>query len=138
MPAARVFDAAAVLLPHRVADPMHAIFDAPVLTPKFEQLDCVGPLWRKTRDGVLNLAGRCAVTLGRPLEAKDLCKPWPVSEQRNDTRAGLQMSRHQAAVFFAVRSGFGRVGLFLTLTGGGKMPAGNRRRLSLSVRVGCL
>ena len=48
-------DPAAVLSPMRIANPMLAIFDAPMATPQSEQLHRTCPIGRKTGNGVLDL-----------------------------------------------------------------------------------
>ena len=49
-------DPAAVLSPMRIANPMLAIFDAPMATPQSEQLHRTCPIGCKTGNGVLDLA----------------------------------------------------------------------------------
>ena len=125
-----VLDAATVFLPEGVTDPMDAILDAPMTSPEREQLGGVDAAGREAGDRVLHFFHELAVAQRLSLQSADLGEPRP-GESRRDPRAGLQTTAHAPAVFFGMRGRGGDVRVALTLSGGGKIPAENRRRSRL-------
>ena len=132
-------DPAAVLSPMRIANPMLAIFDAPMATPQSEQLHRTCPIGRKTGNGVLDFARGVATSERRAFQSQHLSEARPLGrEKRHNTRARLQSSSRQASVSFVGRAGLGDGSEALTPRRGGKIPARNRRQSYLSVPAGCL
>lgn len=138
MGSAGATDAAAVLAPVNVANPMLAILDAPVAAPQSEQLGRIGALGRETGDGVLHLAGLLTAPVRVALKPQDLSQARPLRlEKRNDPRACFQMTSRATPVPLLRGRRLGELCRTLTLTGGGKIPAENRRRPLPSVLVDC-
>lgn len=129
--------AAVVFAKGRVADPMQAVFDAPVAPPVLQQEGRVGPVRRDARDGVLNFRRRLAAPDGRPFEPADLSQAGPVELPRQ-TGTGLQMPLSAAAVSLVERARFRELSLPRRFARRGKNRAGNRPRSPPSVRDGCL
>src|SRR5688572_30572844 len=126
-----VADAAVVLLPEGVADPMKPVFDAPVVAPNGKQPLGGGLFRREAGDGVLDFLDRLAVAPRCPFQTQDLLEARPLREQRHAPRAGREMTGNHPPVFFAVGRRLAGESVFLTLSSGGKRPAGSRRQSSL-------
>lgn len=63
------------------------------------------------------------------LELKDLSQPRPLSRQmRDDPRAGLEMTARATPMPLLRRRRLREAAAAFTLSGGGKIPAENRRR----------
>lgn len=83
---------------------MQPIFDAPVSTPMVNQQRRVGPIARKTGDGVLDFDRRVTLATGRAFEAVNLRQAGP-NEMPGQPRAGLQVPLNGAAMSFRRRAG---------------------------------
>lgn len=121
-----MLDAAAVFLPQCITDPVQLIFNAPMTSPKFDQLGRTGLPTRKASDGVLHLGSQLAFAIGGSFQTNDLLEAWPTSEKGHDPRAGLKRTRDDSAMLFAVRLCLTQIPVGFTLTGGGKTNEGSR------------
>lgn len=99
------FYLALVFAERDIAHPMQAIFDSPVASPVSKKRSRVGPLTRKTADGVLNLDRRAAFALGRAFKTADLGQAGPI-EMPGQPRAGLQMPLDMTAMSLGNRTRF--------------------------------
>lgn len=129
--AARVFAEA------DVADPVQAIFNAPVTAIQGEQISGRGSLCREAGDGVGDLRRYTALRFDGAFDAANLGKAWPVVDFRQ-ARTGLQMPLGEAAMALVLRAMFRQLCLTCAFTRGGKIPAGIRLQSPLSARIGCL
>jgi hypothetical protein len=139
MGSAGAADAAAVLAPVNVANPMLAVLNAPVAALQRKQLGRIGAVRREAGDGVLHLAGFLAVAVRGAVELQDLSQAWPLRlKKRSNASTGLQMTPRASPVPFLRSRRLGELRGALTLTGGGKIPAENRRRSPPSAPADCL
>ena len=116
---------------------MQAVFNAPVATPMANQRRRIGPLARKTADGVLDFDRSATLTTGRAFETANLSQTGPI-EMPGQPRAGLQMPLDRAAVPLGRRAGLRQRRLSLIFGGGGKSRAENPLPQRPSVRADCL
>ena len=93
------FRAATVLAERHVANPVQAIFDAPVLAIERKQLGRRRAIRRQAGDRVTDFAGDQSVFLYGAFDATNLRDPWPVQLPRQ-TRTGLQATRRDATMPF--------------------------------------
>src|SRR5215208_509902 len=110
---------------HDVANPVQAVFDAPVTDPVGEQLAGIRAIRGETGDRVLHLDGFFTASKGGPLQAENLLKPRPVQRFRQ-AAAGLEMPRHDAAMPLLRAAHFAQCFSPLALARGGKIPARTR------------
>jgi hypothetical protein len=76
---------------------MQSIFDAPMTTPMVVQKGGIGPLSRKAADSELDFDRGATLAAGRACETANLRQTGP-TEMPGQSRAGLQMPLHRAAV----------------------------------------
>lgn len=119
--------AAVVFLPDGVTNPMDLVFDAPMPAPHGQQHGRVAAFGGEAGDRVLDFTHSLALAAGSPLETTDLLQSGP-GEVRNDPRAGLQMPRDYAAMFFGECISLANLRLSLTPSSGGKIPTESQRR----------
>ena len=96
----------------------------------------VGPLARKTADGVLDFDRGATLAAGRAFQTADLRQTGPI-EMPGQPRAGLQMPLHRAAVPLRRRAGLRQRRSSLVFGSGGKNRAENPLPPRLSVRADC-
>jgi hypothetical protein len=131
------FGAAGIFAEGDVADPVEAIFDAPMAPIEGEQIGCGRSLGCEARDRVGNLRRHASLLFDDTFDAADLLEPRP-SEELGQPRTGLQMPLGEAAMAFVLRATFRQLCLTFAFTIGGKIPAEIRLRSPPSARVGCL
>ena len=113
---------------------MQPIFDAPMTPPMVVQKGGVGPLSRKTADGVLDFDRGATLAAGRAFETANLRQTGPI-EMPGQPCAGLQMPLDRAAMPLRRRTGLRQRRLSLLFGSGGKNRAGNPLPQRLSVRA---
>ena len=116
---------------------MQPIFDAPMTTPMVVQKGGIGPLSRKTADGVLDFDRGATLATGRAFETANLRQTGPI-EMPGQPCAGLQMPLDRAAVPLGCRVGLRQQRSSLFFGGGGKIRAENPLPQRPSVRADCL
>lgn len=99
------FRAAGVFAKGDVADPVQAIFDAPVAAIQSEQISGRRSLSREAGDGVGDFRRHASLLLGDAFDAADLRKAGPI-EELGQARTGLQLPLGEAAVAFVLRAMF--------------------------------
>lgn len=76
------FSAARVFAKHDVANPVQAVFDAPVTDPRRQELSCAGAFGREAGDRVLHLHGLVTLADGGAFEAQNLRETRPAKSFR--------------------------------------------------------
>ena len=104
-----------------VANPMDAVFDAPVPAPPAKQSRCTRLSTRSAGDAVFGFGNLFAVSTRLTHQATDLSQTGPV-QLAAQPRTGLQPPTHAAAVFFPYRLGNVKMRFPLLFVRRGKKP----------------
>jgi hypothetical protein len=116
---------------------MQSIFDTPMTPPMVVQKGGVGLLSRKTADGELDFDRGATLAASRACETANLHQTGPI-EMPGQSRAGLQMPLHRAAMPLRYRADLRQRRLSLFFGGGGKIQAEIPLPRRPSARVDCL
>ena len=112
------FGSAGIFAQAHVADPVQAVFDAPVAAIEGEQIGSGRALGGEAGDGVGDLGRHASLLLNDAFDAADLLETRP-SEEFGQPRTGVQMPLGEAAMAFIDGAMFGELFLSLAFARGG-------------------
>jgi hypothetical protein len=119
-------DAARIFTELHIADPVQAVFDAPMSTPPFQQFAGPSLAARYARDGIGHFGRLAALDPARAFQAAHLGQTRPV-EMACQARGSLKLPTLASAMSLLNSFRLIEFGLPLSLGSGGKRPPETRR-----------